>query len=100
MPDEINEKHLQKFCREILLAIKGRAVPYWFNESGALCLNAIRYDFQNDSSIHDYMSILFDGNPYPFNDSGPAGYRVERDRLEFYLNKKRIAFLEKYANPA
>lgn len=93
----MHEKHLQKFCSEILTSFEGGAKPTWFWPGRALCANAMSYDREHETDLEFYLFHLFKGDAYPFNHSIQADYLSERARGAFYSNEKRIAFLKAYA---
>lgn len=91
------DRDLKNFCREMLLALDGKVIPNWFNSGYALCNNARRYDQIYDTCLYSTLTEMFDGDPYPFNNSDGADYRHERWHGFLYKNEERIAFLKKYA---
>lgn len=52
----MSDNDLKNFCRQVLLAIEGKAVPVWFHPSFALCTNAGRYDHANDTLVYKKTS--------------------------------------------
>lgn len=92
----MNNPDLNKFCSEILMAIDGKVIPHWFLDGFALCTNAGRYDQAHDTFVYETLDNIFKGDPYPFN-RDQSDYIYERCYGMIYVNKRRMAFLKKYA---
>lgn len=88
---------LKKFCRQMLSAVEGSVVPLWFAPKNGLCNNASRYDYEHATTIYLTLDRLFEGKALPFNDSNLQEYIREKQSGKTYQNKKRMAFLKKYA---
>lgn len=95
---------LRTFCILILDALENpENSPPWFRKDRGLCSNAIFYDHAHsldhghETEVLEQLEFLFDGKSFPFNNEVFAEYNNELYFNTIYENKKRLAFLKKYA---
>lgn len=95
---------LQKFCREVLAAIKlpEKDQPSWFYPDCGLCTNADSFDCHFVTTKvyfelkEEFEFYYLENRDFPFNIDCYQYYN-ESDRNEIYENEKRLAFLREHA---
>jgi hypothetical protein len=89
------EQQVAVFCKLVLENLNGNIKSGWFFQDVGLCSNYLAWAQETDRISWSLKNIVGWDCDYPFGDYYTNG---ESDNDTIYKNRKRLAFIEKWAS--